>query len=267
MRAGSARRPLTIALALCLCALAGPAAWAEPVKVRVAEGPLYSVLVLKSVAGAVLAHGEILQTLRRGLVESRLTFRFRDSSLFDETVTFSQQGVFALTSYRLVQRGPSFPGAAEVTFERASGQYRARIQEAPDKAPEVLTGRLELPADVYNGMTSTLLKSLPAKEIAHAHLLAFTPKPRVLTLTLTPDREDAFAVGPVTRKAIRYHVKPELGGMLGVVAAVIGKEPPDLYYWIASGPAPAFMKFEGPFYVNGPVWRIEPGGPRWLPPR
>jgi len=51
--------------------------------------------------------------------------------------------------------------------------------------------------------------------------------------------------------------------MLGVLASVVGKEPPDLYYWIAAGAVPTFLKFEGPFFVNGPVWRVEPGGPRW----
>lgn len=268
MREGNARRlarrlPRRALWALCLCVALASGAAAEPVKVRVPEGPVYSVVVLRSLAGATLAHGEALQTLRRGLVDSRLTFRFRDGSLFDETVVFSQQSAFSLVSYRLVQRGPSFPGSAEVAFERASGQYKARIQEAADKPAESLQGRLDVPDDVYNGMTSILLKNLRAGEGAQGHLLAFTPKPRVLALTLTPTGEDAFYVGSVARKATRYLVKPELGGMLGVLAAVVGKEPPDLHYWIVGGPAPAFVKFEGPFFVNGPVWRIEIAAPRW----
>jgi hypothetical protein len=55
----------------------------------------------------------------------------------------------------------------------------------------------------------------------------------------------------------------ELPGLLGIAAAAIGKDPPSLMYWIARGPVPAFLKFEGPFYVNGPVWRIEVDSPRW----
>lgn len=251
-----------MALSLCLCAAVG-SAWSEPVKVRASEAPVYGVVTLKSPSGAVLAHGEVLQTLRRGLVESRLTFRFKDGSLFDETVLFSQQTVFNLISYRLTQRGPSFPASVDVSFERASGRYEARVREASDQQAEVIAGRLDLPADIYNGMTSILLKNLRAGETARAHLLAFTPKPRVLAVTLTPMGEDVFSVGPVSRKATRYHVKPELGGMLGVLASVLGKEPPDLHYWIVDGPARAFVKFEGPFFVNGPVWRIELTGPRW----
>ena len=29
------------------------------------------------------------------------------------------------------------------------------------------------------------------------------------------------------------------------------------------GAAPAFVKFEGPMFLNGPPWRIELTGPRW----
>ena len=32
---------------------------------------------------------------------------------------------------------------------------------------------------------------------------------------------------------------------------------PDVKCWIASGDAPAFLRFEGPLYFMGPVWRID----------
>jgi hypothetical protein len=40
--------------------------------------------------------------------------------------------------------------------------------------------------------------------------------------------------------------------------------PPDNHAWIVTADVPAFVKFEGPLYMNRPVWRIEltsPGGP------
>ena len=70
-------------------------------------------------------------------------------------------------------------------------------------------------------------------------------------------------MGSVSRKAVRYRVKPELGGMMGVLAAMVGKDPPSLSYWITAGPVRAFLKFEGPFFMNGPIWRVEVSGPRW----
>jgi hypothetical protein len=32
---------------------------------------------------------------------------------------------------------------------------------------------------------------------------------------------------------------------------------PDLKCWIAGGEAPAFLRFEGPLYFMGPIWRID----------
>ncbi|HEU5305568.1 MAG TPA: hypothetical protein VFU40_13040 [Gemmatimonadales bacterium] len=237
---------------------------AGPIAVRQPEGAVYGVLALRTTGGEVLAHGELIQTVRGHHVDSQLVFRFNDGSVFDERVVFSQQKLFGLTSYRLTQRGPAFPGSSEVTFVRGSGQYRAKIREKPDANEEVLEGRLDMPSDVYNGMSSVLLKNLGAEQTATGRLLAFTPKPRLLAMKLSSEGTDDFQVGAATRKATRWLVNLELGGMLGVLASIAGKDPPDLRYWIAAAPLPpAFVKFEGPFYLNGPVWRIELAGPRW----
>ena len=235
---------------------------AQSIKVRSPESVVNGFLVLSATNGEALAHGALTQTLRRGLVDSRLTFHFKDRSLYDETVVFSQKDVFTLVSYRLLQQGPSFPGVADVSFERASGRYKARIKEK-DKDEETLEGQLDLPLDLYNGMASLLLKNLAPGQTVRGHMLAFTPKPRVLKMELKPEGADKFSIGPSSHPATRYLVDLEIGGMMGVLASVVGKEPPDLRYWIANGPPRAFVKFEGPFYLNGPVWRIELTSPRW----
>ena len=238
------------------------AAHAEPIKVRTPEGGARGFLALSATNGETLAHGGLVQTLRRGLVDSRLTFHFKDGSLYDETVVFSQKDVFTLVSYRLLQQGPSFPGVADVSFERASGRYKARLKEK-DKEEQTLEGRLDLPPDLYNGMASILLKNLSPEQSVRGHMLAFTPKPRLLKMELKPEGADKFLIGASSHPATRYLVDLEIGGMMGVLASVVGKEPPDLRYWITPGPQRAFVKFEGPFYLNGPVWRIELTAPRW----
>jgi hypothetical protein len=52
-------------------------------------------------------------------------------------------------------------------------------------------------------------------------------------------------------------VKVKIGGIAGLVAPLVGKQPPDLHVWIKGGEVPAFVKFEGPIYNGGPVWRVE----------
>ena len=47
-----------------------------------------------------------------------MVFRFKDRSLYDETVVFTQERVFTMQSYRLVQRGPAFTEDTEISLER-----------------------------------------------------------------------------------------------------------------------------------------------------
>jgi hypothetical protein len=249
-----------------LLALAGllwaGAVEAGPVAVRVPEGALRGFLVLRAPDGRALADGELVQAHRSEGVESRLTFRFKDGSLHDEAVVYTQHQVFALVSYRLVQRGPSFPRALDARFQR-NGEYAVRVRESEQKPETAHEGRLDVPADVANGMALALVKNLPPGARAEGHYVAFTPKPRLVALTLLPVGEDRFFIGELGRTAVRYLGKFELGGLTGAVAGLLGKRPPPLYYWVVTGDAPAFVRFEGPLYFGGPVWRVELTGPRW----
>jgi hypothetical protein len=237
-------------------------AQAAPVIVRVPEGALRGFLVLRAPDGRALADGELVQTPRGDRLESRLTFRFRDGSLHDETVVFTQHQVFALVSYKLVQRGPAFRWALDAGFQRG-GEYPVRVREKADAPEQTHEGRLELPPDVANGMVLTLAKNLPPGARAEVHYVGLTPKPRVLALTLIPVGEDRFLVGDLGRSATRFLARIEVRGLTGTIATLIGKQPPPVYYWVVTGESPAFVKFEGPLFFGGPVWRAELASPRW----
>src|SRR5205814_1163685 len=83
---------------------------------------------------------------RGELVENRLTFRFRDGSVYDERVVFSQKDTFTLMSYQIVQRGPSFPESIDAKVDRETGRYEVRYKGDEDAAEEVLKGKSEPPA-------------------------------------------------------------------------------------------------------------------------
>ena len=53
--------------------------------------------------------------------------------------------------------------------------------------------------------------------------------------------------------ATRDHIKPQLGPL----ASLLVTDLPDVKTWVARGDAPAFLKFEGPLYLMGRLWRIE----------
>jgi hypothetical protein len=247
------RRVLVGAVVILLTAFIGRPALAEPIAVRFSEGVTRGFPVLRSLMGDVLAQGELIQVARGDRVESRLIFRFRDGSLYDEQVVFSQHEIFTLQSYRIVQRGPSFPERIEARVDRAAQRYEVRYQADEDSPVEMLSGELTLPGDVYNGLLSTLMKNLPAGGSATVQVVAFTPKPRLVKVLLTPAAEDAVQVNDAALTATRFLVRPQLG----LLASLLIAEIPDLKCWILGGEAPAFIRFEGPLYFMGPIWRID----------
>jgi hypothetical protein len=229
------------------------AAEAAPVSVRYAEGVTRGFPVLRSASGEKLAQGELTQVAQGEVVRSRLVFRFRDGSLYDETVTFSQRGAFTLLSYRLVQRGASFPETIEARIDRETERYEVRYRADEDSPEEILTGRFTMPADTYNGMLTTLMKNLATSRPETVHIVAFTPKPHAVKMLLVPLGSDPVLVGDSPLRATRFAVRPQLG----LFASLLVTEIPDIHCWIVDGEAPGFLRFEGPLYFQGPVWRIE----------
>ena len=244
-----------------------PPAEAGAVAVRYLEGVTHGFLTLRSTAGDLLADGDLLQVVRGERVESRLVFRFRDGSLYDETVVFSQSKVFTMLSYRLQQRGPSFPEEMEISLERdrEKGRYQVKSQRHGGE-PETVTGETELPPDTYNGMMIMLLKNLPRGAAETVHVLAFTPKPPLVQLEMTPIGEEPVPAGERRVSATHYVLKPKLGLLRGAAAALLGKTPADYHCWIVAAELPAFAGIDGPLYTGGPIWRIETVSPR-LPAR
>ncbi len=232
---------------------------------RYPEGPAHGFLVLSDDAGTPLGHGELVQWLEDRIVASRLVIRFDDNSLYDEIVRFSQRPFFRVESYHLVERGPSFTATSDVEFDR-SGRYRVRYRPKPDDPEANESGHVDVPDDVSNGMTSTLLKNVSPGASATTHLLVFTPKPRTLELRLTPEGTDRYWVGPAPDTATRFLIQPKVVGMTGAFATVTGKQPSELRMWIAQGKAPTLVRFEGPLYNDGPRWRIDLATPRWESP-
>jgi hypothetical protein len=113
-------------------------------------------------------------------------------------------------------------------------------------------------------MILTVLKNAdpdaPPKSVG---FVAATPNPLLVKLAISSAGQEPFSTGSVGRKATHYVLKVDIGGIKGVLAPLLGKQPPDSHVWILGGDAPAFVKAEQPFYNGGPVWRIELVSPAW----
>ena len=249
---------------MCTPRLATGAGDRGPLAVRFTEGSVHGFLDLHGESGALLAHGELTQSSASGGIDSRMTFRFRDGSMFEETVLFTQHGSFAMQQYHLVQKGPAFEHDLDATLAR-TGQYTVTSVSHSDGKRSEDSGHLDLPGDVANGLVVLVAKNLRVGDSGLVHMVAFTPAPQLIGLRLAPAGADAITIGDRAEQANRLVVSPQVGGVKGVFARLLGKLPPDSHVWILADRVPAFVRFEGPMY-QGPVWRMTLAAPHWPEP-
>ncbi len=235
---------------------------AEPIAVHNVEGSLQGFLVLRTTDGKTIASGNLSQTIHGKRVEMHLVFRFRDGSLQDETATFTQEGSFRLINDHLIQKGPKFPKPLDVQTDAASGTVTVHYKDKGQDKVE--TEHMDLPDDLANGVIFDEIKNIsPDAKDVKVSWLAATPKPRIVKLAITSVGGETFSVAGRPDKSTVFNIKVEIGGVAGVVAPWLGKQPADMKVWIANGPAPAFVKWEGALYFGGPIWRIEMTSPVW----
>ena len=238
---------------------------AEQVPVRHKEGLMHGFLALRTLEGKSLADGEMTQIAEGNRVTSHLIFRFKDGSLYDDKAIFSQSGSFRLLNDHLIERGPSFKQPMETSIDASTDTITVHYKDRGDEE-KVIRRQLKLPPDLANGMLLTLVKhiqpSLPQTTVSQ---LATTPKPRLVKLVILPQGEESLSSGSTEHKAMHYVVKVKIGGVAGLLAPILGKQPPDMQVWVLSGEAPAFVKLEGPLYNGGPIWRVQLAAPATIP--
>jgi hypothetical protein len=248
---------------ICACVLSCASASASPVQVRYKEGSLHGFLVLSTLDGKAIAEGDLTQVPHGNQITSRLSYRFKDGSREEETVIFSQRGTFRLITYHLVQKGPAFQHATEVTIMASTGQVS--VQSTDDDGKEkTFSERMKLPPDLANGLVLTLLKNLgPDAPPIELSMLVATPRPRLVKLAISRQPKEPFTLAGAGRDAMLYAIQVEIGGIAGVVAPWLGKRPPDSHVWILGGESPTFVKSETLSYIGGPMWRTELVAPVW----
>src|SRR5207253_11033993 len=158
MLEGSQFRQFVVLLA-CISLLQANAQPAELVTVRHLEGLGNGFLALRTMEGKLLADGEITQVANDDRVTGRVFFRFKDGSLYDNTAIFSQRGSFRLLSDHLVEKGPSFKHPMETLIDASTGQVNVRYTDEDGKE-KTINERVDMPADLANGLLMTLVKHI-----------------------------------------------------------------------------------------------------------
>lgn len=234
-----------------------PTAHSEPIRVRYPQGSTHGFLVLKTAEGVSIATGEVTETVHGDRVTSRLIFKFRDGSIDDDRTVFTQRGTFHLVTDHHIQHGPSFPKPIDVLIDMPASRVISRTEDG-----KTTEAHMELPADVSNGLPPNLLLNIPpSTPETKISYLAPGDKPRLIRLSIKPTGKASFSVGGMRHVATDFTIHVELGGLAGIVAPILGKEPADFHIWIESGNPPAFVAEEGQLYLGGPLWRIEQVSP------
>src|SRR5438132_1673564 len=265
MVGGSRFRLFAVVVLACVSLLQPHALPAELVTVRHLEGLSNGFLALRTMEGKLLADGEITQVAKGDRVTGRVLFRFKDGSIYDDIAIFSQRGSFQLLSDHLVEKGASFKHPMETFLDVSAGQVTVHYTD-DDGEEKTINQRLDLPPDVANGLLITLVKHIqPTAPETTVSFVATTPNPRLVKLVIVPQGEESLSHGTIKLKAMHYAVKVNIGGMAGLLAHLLGKQPPETQIWALRGDAPAFVKLEGQLYDGGPIGRVELAGPATSP--
>ena len=239
---------------------------AEPIAVRHPEGTTHGFLVLHTADGKTLAAGDLVEVVEGDRLVSNLIFHFKDGSIDDDTTVVSQRRDFRLLRDHHVQKGPSFPHPMDVLIDATKGEVT--VHSTDGGKTKVDKDHLDLPPDLSNGLLLTIVKNLqPGAAVTKVGYVAATPKPRLVKLSISPAGEETFWAADAPHKATRYDIKVEIGGVAGVLAPLLGKQPKDIQIWVLRGKAPAFIRMEGQLYQGGPIWTIELTSPVWQKPR
>ena len=237
-------------------------AGASPIPVRYPEGSVHGYLALRSLDGKIVAAGDLMQTVHNGRLTSHLIYRFRDGSIDDDTAVFTQTNYFRLVSDHRVQRGPAFSKPTDLTIVVKTGEVTVRYSD--NGKENVETTHMNLPDDLSNGILLDVVKNIPAAaEETKISYIASTPKPRLIQLLVKSNGTESFRSAGRLSRAHRFVIHADLGGLMGLIAPLLGKSPADSYAWVSADEVPAFIRSESPLYLGGPMLRTELVSPVW----
>jgi hypothetical protein len=226
---------------------------AESISVRHTQRPMHRFMVARSEAGKNIARGEFSQVVQGDEVTMHLTYKFVDGSIDDETTTYRQQGTFRLVRNHHIQKGPFFVKPVDFTVETSTGTTTSRTADKNGNI-HVESHHIDLPDDLANGFVGTLLLNvLQDATPFRVGILAPVGGGRLIRILISPEGEQPFYSKGQILKATVFRIHPELGGIVGVIAPLIGLQPKDVMVWVLEGEEPAVVRIVGQLGGYGPV--------------
>src|SRR5271155_3469218 len=235
----------------------GIAAPAEPISARHIQRPIHRFMVARSEAGKIIASGEFSQVVEGDEVTMHLTYHFLDGSIDDETTTYRQQGTFRLVRNHHIEKGPFFAKPVDFAVDAATGIATSRTTDKNGNV-HVESEHMDLPDDLANGFVGTLLLNVTHNtKPFRVGILAPVGSGRLIRILISPEGEQPFHTAEQILKATVFRIHPELGGIVGVIASLIGLQPKDVMVWVLESEEPAVVRIVGQLGGYGPVVNSE----------
>jgi hypothetical protein len=231
----------------------GSAAPGQQIPVMHIQRPMQRSMAARTEDGKIIASGEFTQAVEGDEVTMRMIYHFADGSIDDETTTYKQQGTFRLVRNHHIQKGPFFAKPVDYTVEAATGVVTSRTADKNGKI-HIESEHRDLPDDLANGFVGTLLLNVPENTTPfRVGMLAPVGGGRLIRLLISPEGEQPFHTTGQTLKATVFRIHPELGGIVGVIAPLIGLQPKDVMVWVLEGEKPAVVRIVGQLGGYGPL--------------
>jgi hypothetical protein len=111
-----------------------------------------------------------------------------------------------------------------------------------------------MPNDLANGIVGTLLLNVSNNTTPfRVGMLAPVGGGRLIQLLISSEGEQTVHLSGQTLPATVFRIHPELGGIVGMIARLIGLQPKDVMVWVLEGEEPAVAVIVGQLGGYGPV--------------
>ncbi len=217
-------------------------------------------VTVRSLDGKQIGFGILNQSVHGMRITDHMTYRFHDGSLDDETAVFSESKEFTLISDHHLQRGPLFPHPIDLTTN-AAGETTNRTIDSDGKV-RLETSHVDLQSGMaVEGMMCTLMANLhPETQSLKLLTLSPTSKPRLFQFVITPEGHGTFHIAGASQTASIFRLKTDLGGIAGVVAPILDKQPEDIFIWVLEGESPLSVRAIAQLSDGGPLLDIQLAG-------
>jgi len=219
----------------------------QQVRPRYALGALHGFPSMSDTNGRVIADGELTQERSGDQVRVKIRWVFADGRNVEERDEFQVDKILAQTRFSWVEtRKDHEVRRFEVDFRKGTARSVTRNDKGEVEQEE---SKMDLPAGrSFTGYGTALAVSELSPglgEESRITFVAFTPKPRDVTLKVTRDKTERISVADRPISIDQYTLHPEIPFPASIFVSA-----KDAHLWLTHSPPPSLVRAEQPLIAK-----------------